>query len=89
MFKKNLILILFTMCALSLSACVSTGGKALPLKAIPGVNAGGIWLHVSEDESEIILRGSVRRGVDRVLVEKHVRREFGYTNISNRITIRN
>jgi len=86
MFKKNLISILFTLCVMSLSACVSSGSKAIPLRAVPGVNENGIWLLVSEDESEVILRGNVRRGVDKVLVEKFVRREYGYTNISNRIT---
>ena len=84
--KKFLISILFTLSALTLNACVSSGGKAIPLRAVPGVSANGIWLHVSEDESEVILRGHVPRGVDKILIEKHVRREFGYKNISNRIT---
>ena len=83
--KQSAIAMSIMLGVLVLAGCAS--GKTIPLSSIPGVSAGVIFLHVPDDGGPVILTGNVDRSFDKQLVEKHVRTELGYEEISNRINI--
>jgi len=82
MFKNCFLSILIAYGTLTLVGCST--GKTQALSSIPGVSSG-VWMTINEDDS-VTLTGNVSHSHEKVLVEKYVRGELGYTDIENLIT---
>lgn len=79
-------LICFAM--LTTAIVVSGCGNIKPSKtlSISGVNTSGLLILENDDGRTAVLTGRVERVGDRYTVERHVRAEYDYDKIVNRIT---
>ena len=69
---------------LAVSGC---GVTAMPIPSIPGASTANVVLYIKNDGSGAILDGTVERGVDKHLIERYVRQEFGINSIVNLISV--
>lgn len=88
MVNNYLVATLIAIGILTFTGCANSTANIRSIDSVPGVNATGIRMIINEDKS-VILRGEVKSGVEKVLIEKYVQREYGYENISNQISINN
>ncbi|MEM7260267.1 MAG: hypothetical protein AAF404_23085 [Pseudomonadota bacterium] len=82
--KQFLSALLAVTTALTLFACANTTTRKVPF--IPGTDTSKVVIFVDNDTGEVILSGQVKRGIDKHNIEKHLREEHGYSNITNQLT---
>lgn len=59
---------------------------ALDVPPVLGADTTHVKLYLDNDTGTVILSGHVNRAVEKAILEKYVREELGYTDISNQLT---
>lgn len=82
---NRIIGILTVSAALAASGCASSY-TARTLPSLSGTDTSGVTLLVNNEDGSAVLTGQVRKKIDAKTIEEYVRREYGYTIITNQIT---
>ena len=87
MIRTNRIISVLALAFLILLGGCATDVTSREVPFIPGSDTSNVNIFVEDDTGKIILSGQVKRGVDKANIEKYLREELGYKNISNLLTV--